>query len=147
MAVIVRTAVLPIAPAKVPVTVFALSIATLQVVVRTPVQAPPQPIAADPEAGAAVRVTVVPSEKAAVQGPTVQLIPAGLEVTVPVPVPAGITVKTGVVAATVPNVAVTPVAALTVVTVQVLPLHAPLQPAKLDPEAGVAVRVTGKLPV
>jgi len=135
--------VLPIAPAKVPVTVFALSIATLQVVVRTPVQAPPQPIAAEPEAGMAVRVTVVPSEKAAVQGPTVQLIPAGLEVTVPAPVPVGITVKTGVVAATVPNVAVTPVAAGTV-TVQVpMPLQAPLQPANDDPEAGVAVRVTG----
>jgi hypothetical protein len=127
------------------VTVFALSIATVQVGVVTPVQAPPQAAAPEPEAGAAVRVTVVPSEKAAVQGPTVQLIPAGLEVTVPVPVPAGITVKTGVVAATVPNVAVTPVVAVTV-TVQVpVPLHAPLQPANDDPEAGVAVSVTGEL--
>ena len=78
-------------------------------------------------------------------GPTVQLIPAGLEVTVPLPVPVGITVKTGVVAASVPNVAVTPVAAFTV-TVQVpVPLHAPLQPAKDEPEAGVAVKVTGVL--
>jgi hypothetical protein len=125
------------------VTVFALSIATLQVGVRTPVQAPPQAAAAEPEAGVAVRVTSVPGGKPAVQGPTVHVIPVGLEVTVPLPVPVGITVRTVVVAATVPNVAVTPVAALTVVTVQVLPLHAPLHPAKLDPEAGVAVSVTG----
>src|SRR4029077_1010004 len=46
----------------------------------------------DPEAGAAVRVTAVPLAKDAEQ--TVpQLIPAGLEVTPPVPVPDFVTVR------------------------------------------------------
>src|SRR2546425_11740468 len=55
-----------------------------------PVQAPLQPAKVDPEAGVAVRVTIVPLLKFALQVAG-QLIPAGLLVTVPLPVPARVT--------------------------------------------------------
>jgi hypothetical protein len=47
-----------------------------------PVQAPLQPAKVDPAAGAAVRLTLVPFAKLALQV-VPQLIPAGTEVTVP----------------------------------------------------------------
>jgi len=68
------------------------------------------------------------------------LIPAGLEVTVPLPVPVLLTVRENVCAL---KVAVTVVAAF-MVTVQ-LPVPEqppPLQPEKVEPPAGLAVRVT-----
>ena len=57
-----------------------------------PLQAPPHPANVEPDAGAAVRVTAVPLLKFAlhVLG---QLIPLGLLVTFPLPVPARVTVK------------------------------------------------------
>ena len=76
-----------------------------------------------------------------------QLMPAGLELTEP---PAVVTARAAftvsvaeVVWLVVPKVAVTVRAAL-IVTVQVvaLPVHAPLQPLKVLPLAGVAVSVT-----
>ena len=69
-----------------------------------------------------------------------QLIPAGALVTVPLPVPALLTVSAKVWAV---KVAVTGRAAL-MVTEQVVavPVHAPLQPLKVEPAAGVAVNVT-----
>ncbi len=69
-----------------------------------------------------------------------QLIPAGLEVTVPLPTPALLTVS---VKRCRVKLAVTGLAAL-MVTVQVAPetVSHPLQPEKVDPKAGVAVRVT-----
>lgn len=64
---------------------LALVSVTLQVLV--PVQAPDQPANVEVAFGAAVSVTMVPLGKLALQvGP--QLIPAGLLVTVPAPVPA-----------------------------------------------------------
>jgi hypothetical protein len=67
-------------------------------------------------------------------------MPLGLEVTVPLPVPARVTPRANVVA--VLNVAVTARAAV-IDTVQVLvPEHAPLQPAKLAPLPEAAVSVT-----
>ena len=54
--------------------------------------APLQPVNVEPLAAVAVRVTLVPEVKAALQVPG-QLIPAGLEVTVPLPVPAFVTVR------------------------------------------------------
>jgi hypothetical protein len=54
--------------------------------VPVPVQAPDQPVKSDPVSGVAVRVTAVPSRNDAVQLAP-QLIPAGLLVTVPAPVP------------------------------------------------------------
>jgi hypothetical protein len=69
-----------------------------------------------------------------------QLMPLGLEVTVPVPVPARVTLTANVEA--VLNVAVTARAAV-IDTVQVLvPEQAPPQPAKLAPLPAAAVSVT-----
>jgi hypothetical protein len=69
-----------------------------------------------------------------------QLMPLGLEVTVPVPVPARVTLAANVDA--VLNVAVTARAAV-IDTVQApVPEHAPLQPAKLAPLPAAAVSVT-----
>ncbi len=68
------------------------------------------------------------------------MIPAGVLLTVPLPVPALLTVRPTCDAL---NVAVTVVVEV-MVTVQVpVPVHPPpLQPAKVEPVAGVAVRVT-----
>jgi hypothetical protein len=48
---------------------------------------PVQPLKVEPLAGAAVSVTTVPLEYVSLQSPP-QLIPEGLDVTVPLPVPA-----------------------------------------------------------
>ena len=68
------------------------------------------------------------------------VIPAGVLVTVPLPVPALLTVRAKVGTS---NVAVTVVAA-DIVTVQELAPEQPppLQPVKIEPDAGVAVSVT-----
>ena len=69
-----------------------------------------------------------------------QLIPAGALVTAPLPVPALPTVSAKVWAV---KVAVTERAALMVTEQEVaVPVHAPLQPLKVEPAAGVAVSVT-----
>jgi len=69
-----------------------------------------------------------------------QLIPAGLEVTVPLPVPPLLTER---VKPCWSKLAVTMVAALMVTTHEPVPEHpAPLQPVKVDPPAAAAVRVT-----
>ncbi|MBI3607017.1 MAG: hypothetical protein HY207_03515 [Nitrospirae bacterium] len=75
---------------KVAVTDLAASIVTLHDVI--PVQAPLQPEKTDPDAGVAVRVTLVPLVKPAAQVAP-QVIPAGLLVTVPVPLPGLVTVR------------------------------------------------------
>src|SRR5881628_3481596 len=100
---------------------------------------PLQPVKIEPAAGAAVRVTAVPLVKLAEQVAP-QVIPAGALVTVPLPVPALLTVSAKVGSV---KVTVTVVAAETV-TVQVpVPEHPPpLQPVKIEPAAGVAVSVT-----
>ena len=69
---------------KVAVTVWAALMVTEHEPV--PVQAPDQPAKVEPVPAAAVRVTTVPLAKLALQLAP-QLIPAGLLVTVPVPVP------------------------------------------------------------
>ena len=68
-----------------------------------------------------------------------QLIPAGALVTVPLPVPALVSVNAKV---WVVKVAVTVVAALMLTTQVLVPVHAPLQPLKVEPAAGIAVNVT-----
>ena len=69
-----------------------------------------------------------------------QLIAPSFEVTLPLPVPAGLTKRVNVCRL---KLAVTARAVL-MVTLQVVPGAAsqPLQKAKVEPEAGVAVRVT-----
>jgi hypothetical protein len=74
---------------KVAVTVVAAVMGTVQVAV--PEQPPPlQPVKVEPAAAEAVRVTEVLKLARQVEG---QLMPAGALVTVPLPVPAGVTVR------------------------------------------------------
>jgi hypothetical protein len=107
--------------------------------VPVPVQAPLQPVKVEPAAGAAVRVTMVPVVKE-VEQVAPQEMPAGELVTVPLPAPALDTVSAKDVCM---NAAVTEVAAF-IVTAQVpVPVQPPpLQPVKVEPAAGAAVRVT-----
>jgi len=57
-----------------------------------PLQAPLQPANAEPEAGVAVKLTILPLAKLAEQVAP-QEIPTGELVTVPVPVPVSVTVR------------------------------------------------------
>lgn len=122
------------------------AVAALTVTAHAPVpeQAPLQLAKTEPAAGAAVRVTAVPWVTAS-EHVVPQLMPAGLLlVTVPVPVPFFVTVKVTGVAV---KVAVTEVAAFIVTAHVPVPEHAPLQPAKVEPAVGAAVRVTAVLGV
>ena len=123
---------------KVAVTARAAVIDTVQAPV--PVHAPLQPANVEPLAAAAVSVTEVPLAKFALQVAP-QLMPAGDEVTVPVPVPAFVTLSANVVAELL-KVAVTERAAV-IDTVQApVPVQAPLQPANVEPLAAAGVSVT-----
>jgi hypothetical protein len=124
-------------PANVAVTILAASIVTRQTPI--PLQAPDQPANAEPEAGAAVKVTIAPGAKGASQVAP-QSIPAGCEVTEPAPAPARATVSVCVVIAV--NSAVTIRASLTVTVQAAVPVQAPDHPTNVDPAIAVAVRVT-----
>src|SRR5947199_7739100 len=123
---------------KVAVTV----VAALRVTVQAPgpEQPPPvQPLKVEPPAGAAVSVTAVPLAKLAAQVAP-QVMPAGLLVTVPAPVPALETVSVKVCRV---KVAVTVVAPESVTVQGPVPAQPPpLQPPKVEPAAGAAVSVT-----
>src|SRR5213083_245721 len=124
--------------ANVAVTEVAAFSVTMQVPV--PEQPPPlQPEKVEPAVGVAVKVTEVPLANAAAQV-VPQAMPAGALVTVPLPTPLELTVS---VKDWIANVAVTEVAAL-IVTVQVpVPEQPPpLQPEKVEPATGAAVKVT-----
>jgi hypothetical protein len=122
---------------KIAVTLLAWVMVTRHVPV--PLQAPVQPVKAERYPGVAVRVTSEPYPKLALHV-LPQLMPLGLLVTVPVPVPDFETVKLNIWSV---KIAVTS-RAWVIVTLQVpVPVQAPLQPAKVEPVAGVAVRVTG----
>jgi hypothetical protein len=121
------------------VAVTAVAALTVTAQLPVPEQAPPQPMKVEPAAGVAVSVNAVPGVTVSVQS-TPQLIPDGVLPTVPEPVPLVVTVSvTGVSV----NVAVTVVAALTVTAQLPVPEQAPPQPMKVEPAAGVAVRVKG----
>ena len=64
----------------------------VRIQVEVPRQAPFQPVKVEPPLGVAVSVTLVPLVKLVLQVDP-QLIPAGLLVTVPVPVPLLVTVN------------------------------------------------------
>jgi len=107
--------------------------------VLVPAQLPLQPVKVEPAVGVAVRVTRVPLLNEAEQV-VPQEMPAGELATVPLPVPAVVTVSAKDWSA---KVAVTEVAALTVTVQVVVPEQPPpLQPVKVEPAAGAAVRVT-----
>jgi hypothetical protein len=115
----------------------------LLVIVTLPaaVQLPDQPPNVDPEAGAAVKVTAVPLLRIVVQV-LPQLIVPGLLVTVPLPVPARVTVSVYVVIKL--NVAVQVMLPVIVKLTWGLAVLQPVpdQPAKTEPVAGAAVRLT-----
>src|SRR2546422_3209271 len=124
---------------KVAVTVVAAETVTVQAPV--PEQPPPvQPVKGEPAAAVAVSVTAVPLGKLAEQVAP-QVMPAGELVTVPLPVPALLTVsaKLGRL-----KVAVTVVAAETVTPQVPVPVQPPpLQPVKVEPAAGEAGSAPG----
>jgi hypothetical protein len=105
-----------------------------------PVQAPSQPANTDPLAEVAVRVTTAALSNGALHAAP-QLMPAGLEPTVPLPRPAGVTVSENC-DGSASNAAVTARAWLIVIWQVPDPVHAPPQPANAEPEPGVAVSVT-----
>src|SRR5437016_7926614 len=102
--------------------------------------APLHPANVEPAAGVAVKVTVVPLVKLALHVVVGPLMPDGLLVIEPEPLPAEVTDNGKV---TRLNVAVTDCAAV-IFTLQVpVPAQAaPLHPANVEPVAGVAVKVT-----
>jgi hypothetical protein len=115
---------------------------TLQAAV--PVQAPDQPANVELAFGVAVSVTIVPLVKLALHIAP-QLIPAGLLVIVPAPVPALWTVswkEVGGGGALAVNVAVTEVSLVKVTLHVPVPLQAPDQPANVEVAFGTAVSVT-----
>src|SRR5205823_174329 len=104
-------------------------------VAPVPPHAPPQPPKLWPLAGVAVRLTCVPPAKLALHVAG-QLMPAGELVTVPLPLS-----LTVIVAVLGTKVAVAPRVAFSLTVQLAVPLHAPLQPPKCQPPAGVAVRL------
>jgi hypothetical protein len=123
---------------NVAVTDFAAFTATVHVAPETELQ-PVQLPKTEPAAGVAVSVTVVPFVYGCEQSAP-QLIPAGLDVTVPPPAPAlpTVSMKVGTV-----KVAVTVFAAV-MDTVHVAPdaVSQPFQLANVEPAAAAAVKVT-----
>jgi hypothetical protein len=113
---------------------------TVTTQVPVPVQPPPdQPVNVDPAVAAAVSVTAVPVVYGA-EHVAPQLMPAGADVTVPAPVPAGTTVRLNVCNV---NVAVTFAAAFIATTHVPVPVHPPPDhPAKVEFAVGAAVSVT-----
>jgi hypothetical protein len=110
--------------------------------VPVPAHPPPlQPAKTDPVDAVAVNVTVLPvgNEALAELQPVPQLMPDGLLVTVPVPVPALFTVR---MEGTALNVAVTVLFWVITTTQAPVPLQAFPQPPKLEPVAAAAVKLT-----
>ena len=125
-------------------TVTAVAPLSVTAHVPVPLHAPPQPANVEPAAAAAFSVTNVPEGKLAlldVQA-AAQLSPAGVLVTLPLPVPDLVSVRGKVVTVAV-NVGVTLVPVVRS-TVQVEPTTVvqPDQPAKVEPAAAAAVSVT-----
>src|SRR5262245_15860978 len=112
----------------------------VRVQVPRPEQPPPfQPVNVDPTAGFAVSVTTAPEPKVA-EHVDPQLMPAGVEVTTPLPAPALPTPRVNVCWV---KVALTAVAAFMVTLQLLVPEHPPpLQPANAEPPAGLAESVT-----
>lgn len=127
------------APPKAALTVWFVFSVTTQV--STPLQPLPfHPAKLNPLVGVAMSVTWVPMAKLAVQLDG-QLIPLGLLVTVPVPAPEVVTVRTAEVPAL--KVAVTEMAPFIVTWQLPAPAHPPpLQPENSDPDPADAVSVT-----
>ena len=123
------------------VAVTAVAALTVTTHAPVPLQAPPQPAKTEPSAALCVNVTCVPLAKLAAQV-SGQIIPAGVLFTVPLPVPASVTVNVKLLTLAV-KFAVTAVDAVNVTTHVPVPSHGPApQPANVDPLVGAAVNVT-----
>lgn len=122
---------------KLAVTFLAASIDTVHVV-DVPLHAPAQPPNVLLAPGVAASVTRVPVVNGA-EHVEPQLMPAGLDVTAPVPLPVVVTPSACVCSA---NVAVTLFAALIVTVHGPVPLQAPDQPVNVLLAFGAAVSVT-----
>ena len=106
--------------------------------VPVPVQVPPlQPVKTNPAEGVAVSTTGVPELKLVEQVPVVQLIPAGLLVTVPEPATVTLVAKEAV-----SKLALTNCTEFIVTVHDPVPVQAPLHPVKVDPAAATAFSVT-----
>jgi len=126
--------------ANVAVTLRDRLIVTVQVPV--PVQAPLQPVKVEPVDAAAVILTLVPAVKAPLQL-LLHAMPLGEDVTTPDPVPPFVSVRVYVVPEELrAKVAVTLLAASTTSVQPPVPVHAPLQPTKVEPDAGAALSAT-----
>jgi hypothetical protein len=106
-----------------------------------PEQAPVHPTKVEPAAAVAESVTTVPWAKDALQvaPQSIEGVAGAVEETVPAPVPPLVTVSDWLAT---PKLAVTARSPPIVTTHAPVPEHAPLQPAKAEPAAGVAVSVT-----
>ena len=125
---------------KFAVTLVAPEIVKVHTEVPSQGPAPVQPEKVEPAAAVAVSAITWPLAKFAVQVGW-HAIPAGLLITVPLPVPISVMVKAAF--ADLLNVAVTACAAVMVTEHPAVPLQpAPLQPAKVEPAAAVAVSAT-----
>jgi hypothetical protein len=120
---------------KLAVTDLAASMVTVQVPV--PLHAPDHPANVDVPSGLAVNVTSVPAARLAAHV-LPQEIPAGDEVTVPLPVPAFATFKPSW---TTSKFAATDLAEVMVTTQVPVPTQAPDQPVNTDPPSAVAARL------
>ena len=106
-----------------------------------------QPVKVDPIFAIAVSVTADPAAKLEAQMAP-QLIPAGTDITVPVPVPAGVTVSIGLSGMTVKVPTVLELTVKLLITQVPVPVQMaaspvpPLHPAKNDPGSGAAAIVT-----
>jgi hypothetical protein len=108
-----------------------------------PLQAPDQPAKIEPEAAVAVSVTCVPGKKSLVQVDP-QSIAAGLDVTLPEPVPALPTVSVfGLGGAAMRAKTAVAERFWSIVSVQPpVPEQSPVQPANVEPGAAVAASLT-----
>jgi hypothetical protein len=89
-ALVTARSAVPAVALKVAVTEVAAFMVTVHPAI--PLHAPLQPVKLDVASGMAVRVTTVPASKAA-EHVAPQLMPAGLELTVPPPLPALVTLR------------------------------------------------------
>src|SRR5882672_11752945 len=107
-----------------------------------PLQAPVQPLKLWPLSGVALSVTCVPSVKKAGQVAAWQSMPAGVDLTVPCPVIATVSLCA---LAGVEKVAATVWFAASARAQEAEPVQSPLQPENVAAPGAVAVSVTGVL--
>jgi hypothetical protein len=130
------------AAALVKVAVTDVAAVGLTVHAAMPLHPPPDhPANTDPELGVAARLIEEPLAKLALHVEP-QLIPAGVLVTVPVPLPALVTVSFMGAGPLDVNVAVTDAEALSAMVHVAVPLQPPDHPPNVEPALGAAVSVT-----